>query len=83
MNDAQEKPSADYADYTARLRPQNKLNSLRYLGVLWVSAVFPGLSQTLNELSDWAVSSAVPLECFGTAQGTPPRRRERRGNAES
>ena len=40
-------------DYIARLGPQNKLNSLRYLGVLCVSAVFPGLSQTHNKLCDW------------------------------
>jgi hypothetical protein len=45
--------------------PQNKLNSLRYLGVLCVSAVFPGLAQTLNKLCDWTFLQQRLLSCLG------------------
>jgi hypothetical protein len=43
------KSIADYADSTARLGPQTKLNSLRYLAILCVSAVFLGPSWTLKK----------------------------------
>jgi hypothetical protein len=53
-----------------------KLNSLRYLGVLCVSAVFLRLSQTLNKLWSGEHSQAVFLECLEQPQ-------ENRGDAEN
>jgi hypothetical protein len=60
--------STDYTDYIAGFGRKNKLNSLRYLGVLCVSAVFLGLSQTLNKL--WLMRMFLK-QCFLSVWDSP------------